>query len=401
MNKDLSAAEAARILGVSLATLYSYVSRGLLSPGSSGPARRKRYPHEDVLRLAARNSDARRGGQAAVAAMHWGLPVLETHISQINAGQLLYRGCEATALAGHATLEATACLLWDAGADDYFAQDAAALPPGLLERALACVPGAPPLQRAMAVMPALAHCVAPHTDTAGAMARQGPVLMRLLAAILLGAAPSALPLHQQLARAWGADAAQGELIRAALVLLADHELNASTFAVRCVASTGASLPAALGAGLAALSGARHGGGSGAAMRMLAGALATPRPAAFIDAYYRSVAAELAGYGHPLYAQGDPRAAYLLARLDGMAQHTPRLAAILSTCAAAADALAARPNADLALAAMTLAFGWPDTAAISIFALARCAGWIAHAAEQAGDAAMIRPRARYVGRYRRD
>jgi citrate synthase len=390
MNNDLSAAEAARLLNVSLPTLYSYVSRGLLASISNGAARRKRYPREDVLRLAARKNDAKRGGQTAVAAMHWGLPVLETRISHILDGRLRYRGCDATALARHATLETAACLLWDDGLNDYFQQEIPALPPGL-----ASAPDAPPLARAMFAMAMLATVDMAHP------LQSGPALMRILAAALLRTAPSAMPLHRQLALAWQADAEQTELLRAALVLLADHELNASTFAVRCVASTGASLPAALGAGLAALSGDRHGGGSAAARRMLTQALAAPDARAAIGAYYKTVAPEFAGFGHPLYPHGDPRAAYLLDRLSALSPGHPQLRATLSICATAGELLDARPNADLALAAMELAFDWPEGAGMSVFALARSAGWIAHAAEQAASAALIRPRARYVGRHHRD
>ena len=388
MNNDLSAPDAARLLGVSLPTLYSYVSRGLLASVSNGESRRKRYPQEDVLRLAARKNDAKRGGQTAVAAMHWGLPVLETQISQILDGRLLYRGCDATALAASATLEAAASLLWDDGAGDYFRQDAPVLPQGV-----SSAPDAPPLARATLAMALLTPA-----DIAHAL-QSGPALMRILAAALLQTAPSALPLHLQLALAWQADAQQTDLLRAALVLLADHELNASTFAVRCVASTGASLPAALGAGLAALSGDKHGGGSAAARRMLTQALAAPDAKDAIGAFYTMFAPEFAGFGHPLYPGGDPRAAYLLGILSTMGH--PQLDAILAVCTAAGELLDARPNADLALAAMELAFDWPAGAGMSVFALARSAGWIAHATEQAASAALIRPRARYIGRHRRD
>ncbi|KKO62226.1 Citrate synthase 2 [Janthinobacterium sp. KBS0711] len=391
MKNDLSALDAARLLGVSLPTLYSYVSRGLLASVSNGDSRRKRYPQEDVLRLAARKNDAKRGGQTAVAAMYWGLPVLETQISHILDGRLLYRGCDATALAQHATLEAAASLLWDDCTGDYFQQDAPALPQGL-----ASVPDTPPLARAMLAMAMLSSLPAPAD-----MLQSGPALMRLLAAALLQTAPSALPLHRQMAQAWQADAEQTQLLRAALVLLADHELNASTFAVRCVASTGASLPAALGAGLAALSGDRHGGGSAAARRMLTQALAAPDARDAIGAFYKTIAPEFAGFGHPLYPRGDPRAAYLLDRLAALSHAHPQVATILSVCATAGELLGARPNADLALAAMEQAFGWPAGAALSVFALARSAGWIAHANEQAASAALIRPRARYIGRHQSD
>lgn len=391
MKNDLSALDAARLLGVSLPTLYSYVSRGLLASVSNGTSRHKRYPQEDVLRLAARKNDAKRGGQTAVAAMHWGLPVLETKISHILDGRLLYRGCDATTLAESATLEAAASLLWDDNARGYFQQDAPVLPQGL-----ASAPDATPLARAMLAMAMLSSLPAPAD-----LLQSGPALMRILAAALLQTAPSALPLHRQLAQAWNADTDQTELLRAALVLLADHELNASTFAVRCIASTGASLPAALGAGLAALSGDRHGGGSAAARCMLMQALAAPDARDAIGAFYKTIAPEFAGFGHPLYPQGDPRAAYLMDGLSALSHKYPRLGAILPVCATAGELLDARPNADLALAAMELAFGWPEGAALSVFALARSAGWIAHAAEQAASAALIRPRARYIGRHQRD
>ena len=360
----------------------------MLASVSNGESRRKRYPQEDVLRLAARKNDAKRGGQTAVAAMHWGLPVLETRISHIADGRLLYRGCDATALAASATLEAAASLLWDDGAGDYFRQDAP-----VQQQELVSAPDAPPLARAMLAMAMLTPADVAHS------LQSGPALMRLLAAALLQTAPSALPLHLQLAQAWQADAQQTDLLRAALVLLADHELNTSTFAVRCVASTGASLPAALGAGLAALSGDKHGGGSAAARRMLTQALAAPDARDAIGAFYKMFAPEFAGFGHPLYPGGDPRAAYLLGILSTMGH--PQLDAILAVCTTAGELLDARPNADLALAAMELAFDWPAGAGMSVFALARSAGWIAHATEQAASAALIRPRARYIGRHRRD
>jgi len=395
----VDAAEAARLLGVKPATLYAYVSRGLLTAVSSGNARSKRYPYEEVLHLAARNGDARRGGQMAEAAMSWGLPVLETQISQIADGRLSYRGFDAIELAGQATLEETACLLWDDSRCDYFASQRPALPEDLLKQSQELLPSAAPLTRTLALFPLLAGAVSPLEQGNDAMLHSGPALMRLLTAILLHSEPSTEPLHLQLAQAWGADTEEAELIRAVLVLLADHDLNASTFAVRCVASTGAQLPAILGAGLAALSGQHHGGGSEAARHMLTQATAAQAPEQFITDFYRSVAPEQAGFGHPLYPAGDPRATYLLERMSVMALERPRLAAILSICDAAGGVLGMRPNCDMALAALALASSWPDSAGITMFTIARSAGWIAHAAEQAATATLIRPRARYVGRYR--
>jgi citrate synthase len=398
MNNDLSASEAASILGISLATLYSYVSRGLLTPTSATESRNKRYPREAVLRLAARKADGKRGGHSAAGAMNWGVPVLETRISRIADGRLYYRGHDALALADEATLEETACLLWDDAQHDYFAGALPALPTGLLSAARNLTGGMAPLERAGALMPVLARALPAQAGDVCALFQAGPALMRLLAAVLLDTEPSALPLHEQLGRAWGADPVQCELIRAALVLLADHELNASAFAVRCVASTGADLAATLCAGLAAFSGPRHGGGSPSVKTMLDSALAAPSPMEVVVNHFVANGPAPMGYGHRLYPKGDPRAAYLLERLSRAPLAAPDRAGVMAICVEEGTRRGKPPNAYFALAALQFAFGWPDSAAVTLFALARSAGWIAHAAEQAAEETLIRPRARYVGRF---
>lgn len=396
MKKELSSKEAAAILGVSAATLYAYVSRGLLTSIADGTARSKRYSREDVLRLAARKADGKRAGHAVAAAMSWGVPVLESRISLIADGKLYYRGHDSAVLAASATLEQTAAILWGATGAQAAPPPLPMLPPA----AAALARGMPPLERAMAFLPVLAaqpDCRLNGSGAAGdapgpkaPQEPQGPCasqpaqLMRMLAGLLLGADITDAPLHEQLARAWKVEAAGMELLRAALVLMADHELNTSAFTVRCVASTGAALPAVLCAGLAALSGREHGGHYLMAKEVIlaqldgtaAGALQPMRP----------------GFGHPLYPQGDPRARTLLE----MMQPLPQAAGVLAVAARAAGTAGAEPNSDFALAALELALGLPQHSGIVIFALARSAGWLAHAAEQVADGGMIRPRARYVG-----
>jgi citrate synthase len=398
MDNDLSASEAASILGISVATLYSYVSRGLLTPTGAHASRSKRYPREAVLRLAARKADGKRGGHLAQASMHWGVPVLETCISRIEHERLYYRGHDAVALADSATLEQTACILWDNARHDHFGATSLVLPETLFDGLRAHTPHMGPLERAMAWMPMAGHALTGQTGNASAMFARGPVLMRVLAAALLDTGLSALPLHEQVGRAWGADRAECEMIRSALVLLAEHELNSSTFAVRCVASTGADLPAALSAGLAALSGTRHGGSIQSVKALLDTALAASSPADVVAGYFPVDGSTPNGYAHPLYPNGCPRARYLLDRLSEISFAVPGAAAIIGVCVEEGKRRGELPNLDLALAAMQQAFGWPDLAPLMLFALARSAGWIAHAAEQAAEATPIRPRARYVGSF---
>jgi citrate synthase len=195
-------------------------------------------------------------------------------------------------------------------------------------------------------------------------------------------------VHTAMARAWGTDGAGADLIRRALVLCADHELNASAFAVRVVASTGAALPACLLAGLAALSGPLHGGMTEQVGALLAEPGMQANPHATLAARLGR-GERLPGFGHRLYPDGDPRAAALLATLDPGAWWRGMLGA-------AHDLTGLRPNIDLALVALERTRQFPAGSALAIFAAGRSAGWIAHALEQRQDGRLIRPRAIYPG-----
>ena len=400
MNDHLSASEAAQLLGVSLSTLYSYVSRGLLDSVAGPGARSKRYPYDAVQRLAARKADGKRAGHMTVAAMNWGVPVMETRITQLADGKLFFRGQDSWQLADSASLETLAQILWES---PDFPQSLPALNLDITELALQLLPHASPLQKAIPLLTLLAHQLPAREPDRTCFFTEAATLMRILAALLLNSELSCTPLHEQVARTWQVDARQANLIRSALVLMADHELNASTFSVRCVASTGADLAVILSTGLSALSGPIHGGGSALASQMLTAALHAPSPVLAIQTFYTRHEAALAGFSHPLYPDGDPRAIYLLNHMGLLVQdpiYGQRIKQILDICDHAAQYLNARPNADFALAALQTAFNWPEYAAQILFALARSVGWIAHAAEQMKEGRLIRPRARYVGDFHR-
>jgi citrate synthase len=219
-------------------------------------------------------------------------------------------------------------------------------------------------------------------------------LLESVADILAGPPPlgSIDPIHLRLARAWGSGPAEADLIRRALVLLADHELNASTFAARVAASTGAPIAACLLAGLATLSGPRHGGAGAAAIALVEDAerLGPDEAIARWLAHDRP----LPGFGHPLYPEGDPRAEGLFAdfRIDDS------LARLRKSVLAATGL---HPNIDFALAAMTRSLRLPADAPFRLFALGRSVGWTAHAIEQVTSNRLIRPRARYDGPVERE
>jgi citrate synthase len=196
-------------------------------------------------------------------------------------------------------------------------------------------------------------------------------ILRLMTAAS-GVDPGIVPIHQHLASAWKASLQATEAIRRALVLCADHELSSSAFAVRVTASTGASLRNAVIAGLVTLSGPYHGG-------------MTERVRAFLD---DPGTVPPSGLRHRLYPGGDPRGRALL-------ENVPLLASDATTLKTIANVSGGSPSIDVALVMTERAYGLPVGAAFTIFAIGRTAGWLAHAIEQRSQAALIRPRARYV------
>jgi citrate synthase len=390
----MTAAAAASTLGISLATLYAYVSRGLIRSSGRPGSRTRAYRRDDVEALARRRRDRSGRERGAAGALDWGMPVLASAITRIHDGRLRYRSVDAIGLARTASLEEAASLLWAAGDGRPFGGPAPAVRLALLEHLAA----ARPLERCMAILPLAADPRA-LDGTPDGLRRTAAGVLRLAAAALAGVPPSAAPVHLVLAQAW-ADPAVGQetaadLVRRALVLAADHELNASAFAARVAASTGAPPHHAVAAGLAALAGPRHGGMTLGAAALLADLAASPRPMAAVAERLRR-GETLPGFGHPLYPAGDPRGSALLeAVAAAFPDHRPT-AAILAGVEACRTLSGLAPNIDAGLAAVALALGFPGGAAIGLFAAGRTAGWLAHAMEQAASGVLIRPRARYVG-----
>jgi citrate synthase len=365
------------LLGIRPQTLYAYVSRKLLAarPDPADP-RRSLYSRADAERLLARRAQGRRAADVAEQAISWGEAVLPTSISTVTGGRLFYRGRDAARLAASATLEEAAALLWDVPA---FPAPADLLPPD---------PDLPPLPAAFAMLARAAAVSAPASGRAPAsLVEESAVLLRSTAAALGADMSRGRDIAHGFARRWTRRGKAADAIRAALVLMADHELNASTFAARVTASTGAPLAAAALSGLSALLGPAHGG-------------ATRRVAALVDDAGRKGTGDavrewlargeaLPGFGHPLYPDVDPRAAVLLEMVrlpDGLDDLRRR--------GSAATGLG--PNVDFAVVAMAAALGLPPDAPFLLFAAARMAGWLAHAMEQARAGRLIRPRARYTG-----
>lgn len=385
----LSSTDAATRLGVSRQTLYAYVSRGLLRAETDPVSRESRYLATEVERLAANRARGRKPKEVARAALDWGAPVLESAITLIEDGRLSYRGIDALDLAARASLEAVAALLWQCDESTAFTPHAPQAPE--VFKTLLAHYGDQRAEAAMLPLFSVASEDAPTAIWQRNAERQAQGcgdLVRLLAASLLGTAPDTAPIHEQCARAWGVGKAGADLIRMALVLCADHELNASSFTARCIASTDASLRSVVIGGLAGLSGGRHGATTarGEALWDELGETAPERK--LRERLARGD--DLPGFGHLLYPDGDVRATWLLARI--LPRH-PKWKKLIDV---ASDLAGQQPSLDLALVALRRHLNLPIGAAFGLFALGRSVGWIAHGLEQRQNPHLIRPRAVYTG-----
>jgi len=415
----VSAREAAALLDVKLATLYAYTSRGLVESIPSTRGRARLYRRRDLERLRARR-DARAGhGPVAAGALQFGEPVLDSAVTAISPERgPLYRGHSALVLARTGTpFEVVAELL--------FGSELPAEPAwpailaswqvdrlGVSVRALRelLADSLPPLTVLALLVPLLAsRDPGRFSERPEAVLPRARVLIRRMAAALalarpgarnepaileaLGAGSIAHTIAVGLGARGGARAVQA--IDAALVLAADHELNASTFAARVAASTGADVFGGITAALVCLAGPRHGGAADRVEALVA-AIGEPGEAERIVHERQRRGEIIDGFGHPLYPEGDPRGATLVE----LARELAPPPGPARTCLELVDAMqqggGGAPTVDTGLVALALALELPPGSAGGLFSVARSAGWVAHILEQYAAGYLVRPRARYLG-----
>jgi citrate synthase len=390
----MTAAEASKALGINRSTLYAYVSRGFIrSEARAGKTRERRYSREDVERLKRRNEERRDPEKAASHALQWGLPILESAITLIANGKLYYRGHDATELARTRSIEEVASLIWSGAFETNVADTQLHVVSGA--RAVDHLPFISRAQSVVALVgarDALAYDVRPH-----AVAQCGWRIINLLASVAAETPDLADTIEETLAQAWAPKTKQAAtLIRAALILCADHELNVSSFTARCVASAGSNPYNVVLAGLAAMEGSKHGGVTVRVEERLS-SLRRKRGSVRDALAERLRRGEtLDGFGHPLYPQGDPRATTIFDLMRDHFRKSPELAFAAEVAQAGIELLGERPTVDFALVALARVLRLPPAAPLTLFAIGRTIGWIGHAIEQYGRNEIIRPRARYTG-----
>jgi len=415
----LTAAEAARRLGVKPATIYAYVSRGVLARTRAPDGRASLFRAEEVERLARRGRPRRPAGAADIT--------VESAITEITGDSLRFRGLDATRLAISRTFEEVAELLWTGELrvprEPWRARPAALAAGRAAQAALPA--GTLPLERLQVIVPAMAATdpLRLQLDPAAVVAAGRNIIAGMVDCLPAPLAPEGTTPPSPAVTPRGADpggAIAGRLwsrlcagngpgnkqtlpevgllqaLSAALVLLADHELAASTLAARAAASVRADPYAVVGTGLGAMSGALHGGASLGAETLMAAASGPDDVPRVVGELLRR-GEKVPGFGHFVYRGGDPRAILLLSLVRRAAPRSDQLAVADAVFAEVRQKSLPGPNIDFALATLVRVAGMVRGAGEAIFAVARTAGWIAHALEAYSGPGPLRPRAVYTGR----
>jgi citrate synthase len=404
----IGAAEAAEQLGVKPATLYSYVSRGVLTRRRAPGGRGSLFDPGEVEALSRR-------GRPRREVVH-GEFIIESGLTEIAGDRLRFRGLDAAQLAIERSFEDVAALLWTGTfapprPDGPWQATAEAVAAGAAAQS-ALPTGTLPLERLQVIVPALAAAdpLRLHLDPPAVIDAARSIIAGMVDCLPAAGAPNgagdALPGPPPAdgtvaARLWPRLCPRRpsprllEALRAALVLLADHELAASTLAARVAASVRADPYAVVATGLGALGGALHGGASLAAETMLAAAR-RPADAPRVVGELLRRGERIPGFGHFVYESGDPRAVLLLAQVRRAAPASARLAVADAVLAEMRRRSLPEPNIDFALAVLAGVAGMIPGAGEAVFAVARTAGWLAHALEEYARRTPLRPRALYTG-----
>ncbi|WP_232666061.1 citrate synthase [Pseudonocardia sp. TRM90224] len=385
--------EVAAHLGVKPETVYAYVSRGLLT---SVPAESGRGSTFDPAEVAALAEHGRRPAEPG------GVPAVATAITLIENDRCYLRGVEIGELSGH-PYEAVAEWLWT----QRWQPDARwRAPRAATATARAAVAALPPSSGVVDRLRVAAVAAGASDPLRFDLATENVCAAgRSLIATLVDALPPAgerparsAPLVRRLWPALTAeepDPAGLAAVEAAMVLLIDHDLAASTFAARVAASARAHPYAVVAAGLGAMDGPLHGAASGLAHRMLLEALESG--AAVVVADHLRAGRRVPGLGHAVYQAVDPRAEELFARLQAIPRAEAALSVAREVAATTARHRALPANVDLALAVLTVSYGMPVQAGELLFAVARIAGWLAHAIEEYAERPLrMRPSGSYRG-----
>ncbi|MFJ9907587.1 citrate synthase [Streptomyces sp. NPDC101152] len=396
--RRLTTKEAAELLGVKPETVYAYVSRGQLTSRRVPGGRGSTFDAKEVETLARRNRRDSDGGSASPGELS-----VRTRITLIEPDRYYFRGVDATELAVRHSYEEVAEWLWTGRLRPGVTFTAPEASVAAARRAVDALPehtGPTDRLRVAAIAAAVADPLRFDLSEDAVLGTARTLIPTLVAALPprlrhRDEGPLAHRLWTRLTRR-DPDEASLRVLDTALALLVDHDLAASTLAVRVAASARAHAYAAVSAGLGVLEGPLHGAASKLAHRLLLDVLDEGDAAPVIADELRA-GRRIPGLGHRLYPGEDPRARVLFGLLEDIPRAAPALAAARDIVTTTARHTPLHANVDLALAVFTASCGMPATAGETVFAVARTAGWIAHALEEYGERPLrMRPSGHYVG-----
>nr|WP_315594215.1 citrate synthase [uncultured Cupriavidus sp.] len=406
----VTAEQAAQALGIKQASLYTYVSRGLIRSVLQPGSRSRLYYREDVERATMRIGGRAGRPETVEAVMSWGHPVFHTLITDLTDEGPFYRGQSAIALAEcDRGFESVAELLWDGLDQPGLAHwDTPRLPEAFFTRLSTALDGAVGLTglRIMSIATSLFELDGSgHSGfdkaTTTADAR---VLLQIYAAAMGLMGPGRQYISHQnlepssvasvLLTALGVPITEAALraLNAALILCADHELSSATLSARVAASCGANLTACLVTAIATHSGSLVIGGCEKSEHLLRKAHDTEEMYQLLSELERS-GSYIPGYNLKAYPKGDPRARKLLALAASLGTETQPVLDLVTDVGRRFDL---EPSLEIGLVSLAMALRFPPGTASIIWALARASGWVAHIIEQREAGFMLRPRARYIG-----
>ena len=366
-------------LQISADTLYAYVSRGIIRKiPHPQDGRRSLYHRHDFETLLSKKKTGRSRTAVAASTISWGEPVLKSSITEIADQQVYYRGQNVVELAKTQSFEQ----VFEVLLGERFRAPA----PVVNEQILRHIPLEwPPVNSLMAML----------TNEAATLGSAGSVqtarrLLRQAALVIAGVNKDIenCSIAELLARHWTNHEHGSDILRQALILCADHELNASAYAARVAASAKANLPASLLAGVATLTGDAHGGMTNLARIWKDNAILALKNGD--ELALLGDGRTPPGFGHPFYPDGDPRALALI-----KACGSPNDWIMLRTMVH--ERIGKTPSLDFGLALVEEHLQLPTGSGLGLFALGRMAGWMAHIFEQRKKGKLIRPRAIYAGK----
>jgi citrate synthase len=388
----ITAAEAASRLGVKRETIYAYVSRGLLHSQRHIDGKSSTFDPAEIDRFRRRKADHRPGRLE--------VPVT-SGIAEVLDGHVRYRGhpLDDIVHAGH-SYESVAELLWTGELGEVAPWSANRPVTTAVRRAVVALPTHATLTDRMMAGVVAAGAVDPFRDDRS-IAGATTTARQLIRAIVDSLPAAADTDNEQIAaRLWARltdrDPSAWRLLDIALTILADHGMATSTLAARLAASTRAGPHAILLAGLGAVAGPLHGAASRTVHLMFEDAADRGADAAIAEVMHRD--GKVPGVGHFIHRTRDPRHDLLFDALADHAIDERRMDVVASVVARTNERIPVAPNVDLALGGLTFITGMNPSAGEVIFAIARTAGWIAHALEEYEETPIrFRPVGRYVAR----